>query len=118
MDLPSSMGYTALLPPTAYFRIRPYQPSVSMASSSVWHLQLSLISDSAVQPGQALGGDSNYGIYNQGSSGSYTVIVSDAQIMGSTATLRNDTAYISQVAVSQLNDGAVSGSGIACGRGV
>jgi hypothetical protein len=59
---------------------------------------------------RALGGDSNYGIYNQGSSGSYTVIVSDAQIMGSTATLRNDTAYTFQVAVSQLNGGAVSGS--------
>jgi hypothetical protein len=61
----------------------------------------------------ALGG-SSYGIYNQGSSGSYTVIVRDAQVAGSTATLRNDTAYLLRVAVSQLAGGAVSGSGIIC----
>jgi hypothetical protein len=36
--------------------------------------------------------------------------VRDAQIMGSAATLRNDTAYTFQVAVSQLNGGVVSGS--------
>jgi hypothetical protein len=59
---------------------------------------------------RALGGGSSYGIYNQGSGGSYSVILRDAQIVGSTATLRNDTAYTFQVAVSQLNGGAVSGN--------
>jgi hypothetical protein len=58
----------------------------------------------------ALIGTSTYGIYNQGTSGSYTVVVRDSQITGSTATLRNDTAYTTRVAVSQLNGGAVSGS--------
>ena len=62
----------------------------------------------------ALGGSSNYGIYNVGASGAYTVIVRDSQITGSTATLRNDTAYTMRVAVSQLSGGAVSGSGITC----
>ena len=42
------------------------------------------------------------------------MIVRDAQIAGSTATLRNDTAYTLRVAVSQLSGGAVSGSGITC----
>lgn len=59
-------------------------------------------------------GGSSYGIYNLSASGGYTVIVRDAQIVGSTATLRNDTAYTLRVAVSQLSGGAVSGSGITC----
>jgi hypothetical protein len=58
----------------------------------------------------ALIGTNNYGIYNQGTSGSYTVVVRDSQITGSTATVRNDTAYTTRVAVSQLNGGAVAGS--------
>ena len=62
----------------------------------------------------ALGGSSNYGIYNVGASGAYTVIVRDSQVLASSATLRNDTAYILRVAVSQLSGGAVSGSGVTC----
>jgi hypothetical protein len=62
----------------------------------------------------ALGGGGNYGIYNVGASGAYTVIVRDSQITGSAATLRNDTANTLRVAVSQLSGGATSGSGITC----
>ncbi len=70
----------------------------------------------AVQYSQvnALGGGVNYGIYNVGTTGAYTVIVRDSQIVGSAATLHNDTAYTLRVAVSQLDGGAVQSSGITC----
>jgi hypothetical protein len=93
--------------------------SVLTASGSAGDIDYGLYNNNAsaiVQYSQvnALSGASNYGIYNVGAVGTYTVIVRDSQIVGSTATLRNDTAYVTRVAVTQLDGGATSGIGITC----
>jgi hypothetical protein len=59
----------------------------------------------------ATGGTSNYGLYLDSNSGSYTVRVDRSRFVGSTATVRSITGYTTFIGASQLEGGAVSPGG-------
>jgi len=52
-------------------------------------------------------GNLNWGVINFAFSGSYTVTVSNCQVMGSTNTINNDAEYTTLIGASQLSGGAV-----------
>lgn len=64
----------------------------------------------------ASGATNNYGIYNDATSGNYTVDISNSQLNGSTRTIRNDAEFTTRVGVSQLSGGGVltNGGAITC----
>jgi len=66
----------------------------------------------------ASGGTGNYGIVNVAGSGSYTVLVNNSQISGSTRTIYNDPSFTTRVGASQLDGGAVAGGGTVTCAGV
>jgi hypothetical protein len=59
----------------------------------------------------ASGGTSNYGIYNDATSGAHTVTVNNSQITGSTNTIRNDSEFTTRIGASKLDGGAVNANG-------
>lgn len=59
----------------------------------------------------ASGGTTNYGIYNGAVSGTYTVLVNNSQISGSTNTILNSINCTTRVGASQLSGGAVIAGG-------
>jgi hypothetical protein len=66
----------------------------------------------------ASGGTNNYGIGNIGTSGTYTVTVSNCQIVGSTSTISNDSEFTTLVGASLLDGAVTSGAGIITCAGV
>ncbi|CAG0937019.1 hypothetical protein TFLX_05922 [Thermoflexales bacterium] len=66
----------------------------------------------------ASGGTNNYGIYNYAPNSSYTVIVNNSQVTGSTNTIRNDNEFTTRVGASLLSGGAVAGGGTVTCAGV
>ena len=56
----------------------------------------------------ASGGTGNYGIVNVAGSGSYTVLVNNSQISGSSNTIYNDPNFTTRIGASQLSGGAVT----------
>ena len=56
----------------------------------------------------ASGGTGNYGIVNVAGRGSYTVLVNNSQISGSSNTIYNDPNFTTRIGASQLSGGAVT----------
>ncbi len=67
---------------------------------------------------RATSGAHNYGIYNHAAIGSYTVLVNNSQISGSTNTILNDTSFTTLVGASQLDGGVALNLGILTCAGV
>jgi len=67
----------------------------------------------------ASGGTSNYGIYNDAASGSFTVRIDSSQVItATTATIYNNAYFTTLVGASQLAGGAVTGGGTIICAGV
>lgn len=64
------------------------------------------------------GGQSNYGVYNVAERGSYTVLIDNSTITGSTNTVYQGYFYITRVGAGKLNGGPVVGSNSATCAGV
>jgi hypothetical protein len=79
-------------------------------SSSVTMTNTTIVADSDFSDG--------YGIFNQADSGSYTVKVNNSQITGGANTIVNDSEFTTLVGASQLDGGAVTGSGTVTCAGV
>jgi len=63
---------------------------------------------------RASGGTDNYGIYNYSDGGSYTVLINNSQISGTTNSIRNYSTFTILVGASQLSGGAVTGGTFTC----
>ena len=63
-------------------------------------------------------GTDNYGIFNDATSGVYTVTVNNSQITGGTNTIRNDAEFTTLIGASKLEGGGVGGSGAITCAGV
>ncbi len=65
----------------------------------------------------ASGGTNNHGIANYASGGTYTVLVNNSKVCGSTNTIRNDAQFTTRVGASLLDGGNVydpTGSSLTC----
>src|SRR5207253_2759660 len=64
----------------------------------------------------ASNGTNNYGVYNSAGSGSYSVLIDNSIIDGSTNSIRNDNNYITRVGATKLEGGpvAVNGGTMTC----
>ena len=60
---------------------------------------------------RASGGGSNYGIYNEATSGAYIVRVSNSQVTGGTNTIYSDSGFTTRVGASLLDGGNVRANG-------
>jgi len=59
----------------------------------------------------ASGGQSNYGVYNFAERGSYTVLIDNSTIAGSTNTISEGYFYTTRVGATKLDGGPVGGTG-------
>ncbi len=59
----------------------------------------------------ASGATYNYGMWNSATSGVYTINIHDSRLSGATASIRSDSEFTTNMAVTQLSGGAADANG-------